>query len=80
MHLENEALEKLAIVKDTLTDLQVSECHNIEDSGLLALKHLKRLNKLSLHGFSYVKDLDGVVKELQSNLPNCTIHTQPSKK
>lgn len=78
-HMENEALEHLKLVKDSLTDLQVTNCLNMEDSGLLHIGGLTGLRKLTLHGFRYVKDLDGVVKELQRCLPNCTIHTQANK-
>lgn len=74
-HLENEALEKLAYVKDSLNELQITECGNIENSGLLSLKQLQNLQKLTIHSFLYVQDFDGIVKDLQKNLPNCKILT-----
>lgn len=74
-HLENEAMEKLAYVKDSLNELQITECGNIESSGLLTLKQLQNLRKLTIHDFLYVKDYEGVVKDLQKNLPNCEIVT-----
>lgn len=79
-HLENEALEKLIILKDTLKELEVSECYNVEDSGLLSLKNLNRLQVLTIYGFKYVKDFDGVVNELKKSLPKCKIQTTPSGK
>lgn len=75
-HLENEALESLVLVKDTLTDLQVTECKNIENSGLLALKDLHGLKQLKIYGFLYVKDFDKIVEELRKSLPKCEIVTK----
>lgn len=72
-HMENEALAKISIIKDTLVELQVTECLNVDDSGLLALKDLHNLRKLTIYGFRYVKDLNGVVRELKKSLPKCSI-------
>lgn len=77
-HMENEALQKLVFLKDSLVDLQVTQCYNVEDSGLLSLKHLDRLQLLTIYGFRYVKDFDGVVNELKKSLPKCQIQTEPS--
>lgn len=74
-HMENEALEQLSYVKDTLRDLQVTECGNVEDSGLRTLKNLSQLRKLTVYGFLYVKDFNGVCNELKQHLPHCEIIT-----
>lgn len=76
-HMENEALEKLGIIKDTLKDLRVTNCLNVEDSGLLTINQLSNLQKLTIYGFRYVKDFDGVIRQLQQSLPKCIIHSKP---
>lgn len=75
-HMENEALEQLSAVKDTLHDLQVTECGNVEDSGLRSLKNLSQLKKLTIYGFLYVKDFNEVCSELKQSLPKCEIITK----
>lgn len=75
-HMENEALEQLSFVKDTLHDLQVTECGNVEDSGLRSLKNLSKLKKLTIYGFLYVKDFNAVCSELKKSLPKCEIITK----
>lgn len=77
-HMENEALAKISLIKDSLIELNITECFNVEDSGLLTLKELHRLQKLTIYGFRYVKDLDGVVSELKKSLPNCSIQSVKS--
>lgn len=70
-HMENEALQQLILLKDTLKHLQVSECYNVMDSGLMSLGQLKNLDKLTIFGVPYVKDIKTVEAELRANLPNC---------
>lgn len=77
-HMENEALAKISLIKNSLIELQITECFNVEDEGLLTLKELKRLRKLTIYGFRYVKDLNGVVNELKKSLPNCSIQSVKS--
>lgn len=74
-HMENHALEQLSLVKDTLHDLQVTECNNVESSGLRSLKNLTKLRKLTIYGFLYIntKDFDTVCRDLKQNLPKCEI-------
>lgn len=74
-HMENEALEQLAYVKGSLKQLQVTDCPNVVESGLLSLKQLNRLEKLTIYGMTYVKDLNSVVKQLKHDLPDCEIIT-----
>lgn len=74
-HMENEALEQLSYVKNSLTELQVTECSNVVESGLLSLKQLNRLEKLTIYGFTYIKDFNGVVNQLKKDLPKCEIVT-----
>lgn len=74
-HLENEALEQLAHVKCSLKELQVTDCSNVVESGLLSLKQLDRLQKLTIYGFIYIKDFNSVVSQLKKDLPGCEIIT-----
>lgn len=72
-HLEDEALEQLAYVKTSLKELQVTDCPNVVESGLLSLKQLINLQKLTIYGFIYIKDFHGVVNQLKKELPSCEI-------
>lgn len=74
-HMENEALEQLGYVKNSLKELQVTDCNNVVESGLLSLKQLNHLQKLTIYGFIYIKDFNGVVSQLKKDLPGCEIVT-----
>lgn len=74
-HMENDALEQLAYLKGSLKELQVTDCPNVVESGLLSLKQLNRLEKLTIYGMTYVKDLNSVVNQLKNDLPDCEITT-----
>lgn len=73
-HMENEALGQLKYVKDTLTELTVSDCFNVRESGLEALGELNKLSKLDVNGLPYVEDVDKVRMALQAKLPACEIN------
>lgn len=79
-HMENEALEQLAFVKNSLLELQVTDCPNVIDSGLLSLKQLNHLQKLTIYGFLYMKDFNGVISQLKQDLPGCQIVTEKNGK
>lgn len=74
-HMENEALEQLVYVKKSLKELQVTDCSNVVESGLLSLKQLNHLQKLTIYGFIYIKDFDAIVNQLKTDLPGCEIVT-----
>lgn len=74
-HMENDALEKLGFLKNSLKELQVTNCGNVEENGLLTLKQLGNLETLKIHGFPYIKDLNSVVNKLKADLPRCNIIT-----
>lgn len=78
-YMENEALEKLEHLKDSLCELEINGCYNVVDEGLLTLKRLKKLNKLTIVNLPYVKDMKAVEKDLQSALPQCAIEIQSKK-
>lgn len=79
-YMENEALEKLGHLKDSLRELEITGCYNVVDEGLLTLKQLKNLNKLTIANLPYVKDMSAVEKELRAALIMCTIEVVKSKK
>lgn len=73
-HIENESMQKLAAyLKDTLEDLSVIDCFNLETVGLLYLTELSKLKKLVVSGVPYIKDVQHVKEQLTSALPNCDI-------
>ncbi|XP_055612488.1 ATP synthase subunit s, mitochondrial-like [Uranotaenia lowii] len=76
VYVENEALDKLKFVVDTLEELEVSSCKNITDQGLLCIKDLKNLKLLSASNLPYVKDMKVVEQELKKYIPNCSIDLQ----
>lgn len=78
-YMENDALLHLAYVKKSLKHLEIIDCHNVEDDGLLSLKQMKNLQTLTMHGFMYVKEFNTIVHQLQQDLPNCQIVTEPPK-
>lgn len=78
-YMENEALEKLGHLKETLCELEIIGCYNVIDEGLLTLKQLKKLNKLTVENLPYVKDMQSVEKELRTDLAGCVIEIKTKK-
>lgn len=74
-HLEGDGLMGLVHLKNTLKDLQISECLNIADEGLKCLGELKNLQKLNIFKMD-LKNQNEVLKELQQQLPKCKISMQ----
>ena len=82
-HLDNEALPMLVSVKDSLEELRVSCCDDIEDWAIKNLANLDNLHHLLLFDLPQVKDSQHCVRILKSALPlpNCEIkfpYTQAS--
>lgn len=71
--IENRALRYLFYVRHSLTNLEVSSCHNIEDNGIKSLKVLRKLEKLVIYDLPYVEHMDDLSKFLQSKLAKCKI-------
>lgn len=71
VYIDDYAVEKLALRKDSLKDLEISSCKNITEHGLLQIKKLQNLQKLTLHDLPYVKDPKAVETELSNALKNC---------
>lgn len=78
-YMENEALEKLVHLKDSLKELEINGCYNVIDEGLRTLKQLKHLNKLIIENLPYVKDMKTVETELQTALTTCVIEVKTKK-
>ncbi|XP_053696181.1 ATP synthase subunit s, mitochondrial [Sabethes cyaneus] len=77
VYLQDQALAKLALVADTLEELEVSSCKNITDHGLLCLRELKKLKQLVTYELPYVKDLKSVETQLKQGLPECRLDLRP---
>lgn len=77
VYLEDQALTKLRFVAQTLEVLEVSNCKNVTDYGLLALRDLKKLKHLSTHNLPYVKNIQKVEEELRKALPECNMDLKP---
>ncbi|XP_050299287.1 ATP synthase subunit s, mitochondrial [Anthonomus grandis grandis] len=72
-YLENEALEGLSYVKDSLLFLQVSRCGNITEQGLVHLLKLVKLRTLIIFGLPYLKDRKKMLDVLGKGLKTCQI-------
>ncbi|XP_017077589.1 ATP synthase subunit s, mitochondrial [Drosophila eugracilis] len=72
-HLENEGLEGLHHISNSLERLQVSGCYNITDSGLADIGGLKNLRQLVIFDMIFVKNMEEVAASLKKQLPNCDI-------
>ncbi|KAJ6645465.1 ATP synthase subunit s, mitochondrial [Pseudolycoriella hygida] len=75
-YMENEALEKLGHLKESLCELEINGCYNVVDEGLQTLKQLTKLKKLSIENLPYVKNMKAVEEELQAALTNCVIEVK----
>ena len=72
-YLDDEALPLLAHVKDSLTDLQLTNCGNISDPGVESLAALVNLKHLKLKDLPEVNNKEGCMKILQAALAQCII-------
>ncbi|XP_016985313.1 ATP synthase subunit s, mitochondrial [Drosophila rhopaloa] len=72
-HLENDGLEGLHHISNSLERLQVSGCYNITDSGLAVIGELKNLRQLVIFDMIFVKNMAAVAAKLKSQLPSCDI-------
>ncbi|KOC65700.1 ATP synthase subunit s, mitochondrial [Habropoda laboriosa] len=70
-YIDNVAMSKLSILKDTLTHLEVIGCTSVEDEGLRKLKILQKLETLKIKGLPAVDN--SICKELAEALPKCKI-------
>lgn len=76
-YMENEAMDKLGHLKDSLVELEINGCYNVIDEGLRTLKQLNKLQKLTIANLPYVSDMKAVEKELTASLTKCVIDVKP---
>ncbi|KAI0239779.1 ATP synthase subunit s, mitochondrial [Lamellibrachia satsuma] len=72
-YLEDAAIERLVLLKDSLQHLEISSCGDVTDDGLLSLGRLTLLRSLLLYDLPAVQDGLGCYKALQKDLPECNI-------
>uniref|UniRef100_A0A1B0GIP0 Uncharacterized protein n=1 Tax=Lutzomyia longipalpis TaxID=7200 RepID=A0A1B0GIP0_LUTLO len=74
-YIDNRGFHHLTSINDSLRSLDITQCTNISDSGLLQLKGLTKLQKLVMKDLPGVKDLPAVEKELRQHLKDCQFQT-----
>lgn len=72
-YLDNEALLMLAAVKDSLEELQLSSCGDINDKGVKSLSCLSNLHHLLLFDLPEVRNREDCLQFLHSALPRCDV-------
>lgn len=70
--LDDNCLRKLDILTDSLNNLQITNCDEIEE-GLKYLGALKNLQMLNLCNLQGIRELDKQIEKLKGDLPNCKI-------
>ena len=65
------------LLHDNLAWLEVSQCPNISDAGLLSLKKMNALKVLHLEKLPAVKNPQNVIAILEESLPKCHIEFPP---
>lgn len=78
-YIEDEALQKLELRKDTLKVLEISQCKNVTDVGLRHLLTLSNLEKLVIHNLPYVKNPEKIATELRERLTKCDVEIKAAK-
>lgn len=73
IYLEDAGMALLPLLKDSLTELQVSSCGNVTADGLRHIKQLVNLQYLLLYDLPEIRDKDALQQELQEALPNCAV-------
>lgn len=73
LYLEEDGLDGIVHLVDSLQTLEISACHNITSNGLLVLGKLKKLRYLNISDMGNIRDLQATRIKLQEMLPQCTI-------
>ena len=77
-YIEDKSIKSLSVVThDKLQWLEIINCHQITDEGLLCIKDMSGLRRLKLEDLKSVKNAELVLKELHTALPNCVIEYPP---
>lgn len=75
-HLDDDALARLRLVGDTLSELEVCGCRQVRSEGVRALVALTQLRRLRLGDLKGVGDLGMVVREMRAQLPDCSVELE----
>ena len=65
------------VTHDKLQWLEIINCQQVTDEGLLHIKDMSGLRRLKLEDLKSIKNAELVLKELQTSLPNCDIEYPP---
>ncbi|XP_026463160.1 ATP synthase subunit s, mitochondrial-like [Ctenocephalides felis] len=71
--IDDKAMAKLEILKNTLTKLEIISCGNVTDKGLLELIKLKNLKYLKIENLPYIKSPEETINCMKRELCNCNI-------
>lgn len=74
--LDDSALEKLDILKESLSNLEIISCGDITDKGLLKLTKLTNLKSLKVQNLPYVKFPEETIACIKRVLCNCEVNSQ----
>ncbi|KAK2142841.1 hypothetical protein NP493_4728g00002, partial [Ridgeia piscesae] len=69
-YLEDAAIERLVLLKDSLRHLEISSCGDVTDDGLLSLGQLTLLQSLLLYDLPGIRDRQRCYKALRRDLPD----------
>ncbi|XP_045521990.1 ATP synthase subunit s, mitochondrial isoform X2 [Pieris brassicae] len=72
-YVDDRAMQALEHGKNSLTNIQVSQCINVTDVGLKDLSVLTKLQTLILFNLSSVDNIEECIKQLRLSLPKCKI-------
>lgn len=73
LHLEEDGLEGIVHLQNTLLFMEISVCHNITAKGLMVIGKLKNLKHLAISDMKGVDDLLSTKIKLQAMLPQCNV-------
>ncbi|XP_055698819.1 ATP synthase subunit s, mitochondrial [Phlebotomus papatasi] len=76
--VDNRGFHHLAKANESLKHLEIGQCANVSDSGLLELKNLSKLQKLVLKDLPGVKDWPGLEAQLKTHLKDCQLQFKPT--
>lgn len=72
-YLEEDSLDGLLHLKNSLVNLQVSACDDLRDKDLKVITNLTNLRSLTLYDMINVKDMEKVITEIKKEIPDCQI-------
>lgn len=73
IYINDECLQGLHVLKDSLKHLTISSCKEVTDAGILQLIVLKKLQTLVLADLPGVKNMSVTIQDLQKCLGQCKI-------